>query len=304
MKPRVLLLLLLLGTVSSYKNVALRGRASQIDRYESLFGSAYNAIDGNHATRFRDGSCTHTKATTDPWWSVDLLKVHVVTSVSITNRRDCCSDRLDGLQIHVGNSSSKYRKVGEIPEAGAAERITLNFTDAAEGRFVTVVLPGRGKILTLCEVEVYGYPAPTGENLALGGKASQSSLYLFNYAFNAIDGNRDTKFERGSCSQTANEINPWWRLDLRKTHKVFSVKIVNQDSNPEELNGVEIRIGDSLENDGTSNPRCAVISDMEAGDVAEFQCGGMDGRYVSVSIPGREGSLVLCEVEVYGSPLD
>ncbi|RCU34551.1 hypothetical protein DVA81_19360, partial [Acinetobacter baumannii] len=35
-----------------------------------------------------------------------------------------------------------------------------------EGRYVTLVLPGSGKYLTLCEVEVYGYRAPTGENLS------------------------------------------------------------------------------------------------------------------------------------------
>lgn len=38
-------------------------------------------------------------------------------------------------------------------------------------------------------------------------------------------------------------------------HTVFSVKIVNSDSDPERLNRAEIRIGDSLDNNGNSNPR-------------------------------------------------
>lgn len=95
----------------------------------------------------------------------------------------------------------------------------------------------------------------SGENLALQGKAAQSSLYEFGIAYNAIDGNRGSKWEDGSCTHTKNDINPWWRLDLRKTHKVFSVNVTNMDAEPERLNGAEIRIGDSLENNGNDNPR-------------------------------------------------
>jgi len=49
--------------------------------------------------------------------------------------------------------------------------------------------------------------------------------------------------------------------------------------------------------------RCAVIHSIPPGGVKEFQCGGMDGRYVNVVIP-RQEYLTLCEVEVYGSRLD
>lgn len=94
-----------------------------------------------------------------------------------------------------------------------------------------------------------------GENLALGGKASQSSLYMFGTASNANDGNPSSKWAHGSCTHTMNDINPWWRLDLRKTHKVFSVKITNREEDSDRLNGAEIRIGDSLDNFGNDNPR-------------------------------------------------
>lgn len=94
-----------------------------------------------------------------------------------------------------------------------------------------------------------------GENLAVGGKASQSSLFAFGSAYNAIDGNTDSTWERGSCTHTSNDIGPWWRLDLGSTHKIFSVKVTNMNSTPERLNGAEIRIGDSLEDNGNANPR-------------------------------------------------
>ena len=54
-------------------------------------------------------------------------------------------------------------RVGVISNIPAGGSYTLNVTNHVEGRYVTVVLPGSGKILTLCEVEVYGYRAPTGE---------------------------------------------------------------------------------------------------------------------------------------------
>lgn len=103
-------------------------------------------------------------------------------------------------------------------------------------------------IFTVCALSA-------GENLAVYGKATQSSLYSFGFANNAIDGNHAGDWEQGSCSHTQNNINPWWRLDLGKTHKVFSVNITNRDENPERLDGAEIRIGDSLENNGNSNMR-------------------------------------------------
>ena len=96
----------------------------------------------------------------------------------------------------------------------------------------------------------------TGENLALQGKATQSSLYSFlGNAYHAIDGNRASSLSKASCSHTNADLSPWWRLDLQKTHKVFSVKITNIDDLPQRLNGAEIRIGDSLANNGNNNPR-------------------------------------------------
>ncbi|XP_042345197.1 uncharacterized protein LOC121945202 isoform X2 [Plectropomus leopardus] len=305
------LFLLLLSTCSAhtYENVALRGKATQSDRFADLFGIASNAIDGNRESNYGAGSCTHTEEQTNPWWRVDLLESYTVTSVIITNRGDCCAERLDGAEIHIGNSLQDNGAANPvasiISHIPAGRSLKMTFTRHMEGRYVTVVLPGLKRVLTLCEVEVYGYRAPTGENLALQGKASQSSLYSTGIAYLAIDGNRDSVWGHGSSSCTQADFSPWWRLDLGKTHKVFSVNITNTiDSVPQRLNGAEIRIGDSLENNGNNNPRCAVISSIPGGFTHTFQCNGMDGRYVNVVIPGRSEYLTLCEVEVYGSRLD
>uniref|UniRef100_A0A673MJ18 Uncharacterized LOC107719123 n=1 Tax=Sinocyclocheilus rhinocerous TaxID=307959 RepID=A0A673MJ18_9TELE len=138
-----------------------------------------------------------------------------------------------------------------------------------------------------------------GKNVALQGRATQISLHGNGFASNAIDGNKDGVYGHGSCTHTVNDLNPWWRLDLLKRHKVFSVVITNTvDSVPERLNGAEIRIGNSLDNNGNNNPRCAVISSIHPGFSTTFECDGMEGHYINVVIPGRQEYLTLCEVEV------
>ncbi|XP_023132500.2 fucolectin-3 [Amphiprion ocellaris] len=304
----LLLLLLTMSLASTYKNLALRGKATQSIRGNHDLSGASNAIDGNRDSTASHGSCTHTAEESNPWWRVDLLESYIITSITVTNRGDCCAERLNGLSIHVGNSLTNNGldnpKAGTIAAAGLGESVTVNFSDRVEGRYVILALSGEKRILTVCEVEVYGYHAPTDENLALQGKATQSTVFSSGIPYNAIDGNRESSWDMGSCTHTDSIMSPWWRLDLRKTHKVFSVKVANRDTFSERLNGAEIRIGDSLVDNGNNNPRCAVITSIPAGAVTEFKCNGMDGRYVNIVIPGREEFLTLCEVEVYGSRLD
>ncbi|XP_053183283.1 fucolectin-1-like [Scomber japonicus] len=313
-------LLVFMGTCSAnhYENVALRGTATQSQRLRGkndVFGAAYNAIDGNRDARFTSGSCTHTAQMTNPWWRVDMLNPYMVTTIIITNRGDCCANRINGAEVYVTKtlhsiSYSAYEShsipaVAVISHIPAGRPHIINLKNPVEGRFVTVSLPGYGRILSLCEVEVYGYPAPTGFNLAVLGKASQSSLYSYQCdAYHAIDGHHSTTWAEGSCSCTKSSHSPWWQLDLGKTHKVNTVKITNTKTYPTYLDGAEIRIGKSSAKTGTNNPRCTVISHIPAGFTQTFDCKGMDGRYVTIVAPGKTIYLTLCEVEVYGSVLD
>ncbi|XP_048093128.1 fucolectin-4-like, partial [Alosa alosa] len=142
-----------------------------------------------------------------------------------------------------------------------------------------------------------------GENVALKGKATLSDLYGHGIAYNAIDGNRDGIYDHGSCAHTKVHLSPWWRVDLLQKYKVFSVIITTEVRVPERLDGAEIRIGNSLVDNGVNNPRCDIISSIPAGFSVTYECNGMEGRYVTVVIPGRIEHLILCEVEVYGLPL-
>ncbi|XP_028281488.1 uncharacterized protein LOC114448621 isoform X2 [Parambassis ranga] len=283
------------STLSS-ANIARGGRVTQ----SSQFGDPEMAIDGSRASIWGEGSCTHTGHDQNPWWRLDLLDTYIISSVTITNRQDCCHERLNGAEIQIGNSLSdndnanpRCAVITSIP-AGATKTFRCN---EMEGRYVNIVIPGRKEFLTLCEVEVNG--VLSAKNIARDGRASQSSL--FGGAARAIDGNHDSDWQEGSCTHTGHQQNPWWRLDLLDTSKINTVTITNrQDCCHERLNGAEIRIGNSLIDNGNANPRCAVITTIPPGDTRTFECNGMEGRYVNIVIPGRKEYLTLCEVEVNG----
>ncbi|XP_043101309.1 fucolectin-like [Puntigrus tetrazona] len=136
----------------------------------------------------------------------------------------------------------------------------------------------------------------TDENAAFWRNTSQSSTWdsLWSSS-NAVDGSRTT------CSHTISQTEPWWRVDLLNEYQVKSVAITNRDNCcPEQINGAEIRIGNSLENNGNNNPICSVIAAIPAGQSYSFSCNGLEGRYVNLIIPGDMKILTLCEVEVFG----
>ncbi|KAG9332059.1 hypothetical protein JZ751_016192 [Albula glossodonta] len=161
-------------------------------------------------------------------------------------------------------------------------------------------------ILQILTISLLLPPGSNGlVNVAVRGTATQSAIYSANHAAglcdasNAIDGNRDANALHGSCTHSTNVPNPWWRVDLLKPYKIHSVTITNRgDCCPNRINGAEIHIGNSLENNGITNPLCSTIPSINPGPTKTFPCAQpMVGRYVTVYIP-RKDFLHLCEVEV------
>uniref|UniRef100_A0A3Q1GR85 Uncharacterized LOC110966165 n=1 Tax=Acanthochromis polyacanthus TaxID=80966 RepID=A0A3Q1GR85_9TELE len=288
-------------------NVALHQKASQSSENSQL-GVAGHAVDGKRDASFQRGSCTHTEEESDPWWRVDLENEYTITAVMVTNR-DEHENMLDGAEIWIGNSietnniKNRCAVISHIPKG----RTIYLYCSPAKGRYVTVLLRGSKKILSLCEVEVFvsNYERPL-PNVALQGEATQSSTLRGAAASKAIDGRRNSYYSDWFCSHTAEgETDPWWRLDLRQTFVIVSIKVTNRgDCCAERLDGAEIRVGNSLQNNGYDNPRCATISHIRAGKTSTYQCdgGSMEGRFVNVVIPGKSKTLTLCEVEVYTVP--
>nr|XP_014349314.1 PREDICTED: uncharacterized protein LOC106705150 [Latimeria chalumnae] len=260
-------------------------------------GIPERAIDGNRDSHYSSLSCLYTQKEWEPWFRVDLLQVHKVSAVTVTNRGDCCWDHLKGAEIHIGNSLKmnglKNPMCGKIyiTAPGYTESFCCN---GMEGRFVTINIPGRQEFLTLCEVEVFGVPIPCPEllsdpsltNMALTGTATQSSTYeKIGSPDRAIDGNSNSNYRKHPCTHTKRDRNPWWRVDLKDSRTVVTVVLTTRsDCCTSRIKGIQVRVGDSLENEGRSN----------------FHCNGATGRYVTVFLPNTRNFLSLCEVEVFG----
>ncbi|KAI8486963.1 hypothetical protein Bbelb_352230 [Branchiostoma belcheri] len=140
-------------------NVALGKPAYQTSTHD---GPADRAVDGNtNGKYYHAGSCTHTVdvggGETDPSWWVDLGQSYKVDRVVIFNRRDCCQERLNPFNIHIGDSA----QVSENPKCGGNHHIDVNQPSISvscqgmTGRYVGVRLPGPIRKLTLCEVQVF-----------------------------------------------------------------------------------------------------------------------------------------------------
>ncbi|KAM7366471.1 hypothetical protein PAMP_015909 [Pampus punctatissimus] len=146
---------------------------------------------------------------------------------------------------------------------------------------------------------------PITVDVAMAGVATQSSLFHLSYPPRfVIDGKPNLHNDSQSCTATRSEANPWWRLDMWGPYAVASVEVIRRsDCCIDQINGAEIRIGDSIENNGNNNPRCAVITINQVSPIMTFNCNQMKGRYVNIYLPGKGKKLQLCEVKVYATAL-
>jgi len=95
---------------------------------------------------------------------------------------------------------------------------------APAARIVRIEIPGPQKILSLAEVQVFS----AGTNVAITGKATQSSTDYAGPPEYAIDGNTDGTFEKKSVTHTAVSDNPWWEVDLGRDVPVERLTIWNR----------------------------------------------------------------------------
>uniref|UniRef100_A0A7N4P6A0 Fucolectin tachylectin-4 pentraxin-1 domain-containing protein n=1 Tax=Sarcophilus harrisii TaxID=9305 RepID=A0A7N4P6A0_SARHA len=300
--------------------------------------SPQKPMDGS----IQSGYCVQTLQENDPWWMIDLGSTQTLGFVSITNRKDCCPEQIKGTLILVGDTphhGGKWNaRCAIIPSLGLGIKQIFSCGEM-NGRYVTITKPGREKVLSFCDVKVFGKAQNSDKNglsstlsstsadnqqinnhfnsyynfdltqnnfapvLSEGKPAFQSSIFSFSGSpERAVDGSLFSDFEKGTCIQTDRKINPWWMVDLGSTEIVQSVALTpRNDCCTEELRGALILVGDSHDEGGMPNNRCAIIGSLAHGKTEFFRCGMMRGRYVSVVNPKREETfLSFCEVRVFG----
>merc|ERR1712072_389890 len=93
-------------------------------------GHAQRAIDGNKATWWGSGSCTHTATEANPWWEVDLGNTQNIRAVKVTNRNQF-GDRLNPFSIRIdGKLCASHNivadgKTKQIACVGIGQRIRV-----------------------------------------------------------------------------------------------------------------------------------------------------------------------------------
>lgn len=142
--------------VSVVSNVALNKPSNQSSTaYSGLPG---RAVDGNTNGDYNFGSVTHTNADENAWWQVDLQGSYNISSINVSNRTDCCSDRLTNYLVEIFNGNTvvwtSENHVYPNPTAVIA-------VPNVSGTTVKVSLIGTNS-LSLAEVQVFGISNGTG----------------------------------------------------------------------------------------------------------------------------------------------
>ncbi|XP_022090826.1 pentraxin fusion protein-like [Acanthaster planci] len=125
------------------------------------------AVDGSSsAIMYPDRHCSSTVTNSNhPWWKVDLGGEQCVTKVTILNRGDCCSERLQNAIVRAGT----YKTVAANQACGApitarqaqplGGTIEIKCDRPLRARYVSVDIPGTAT-LQLCEVSVEVLSSP------------------------------------------------------------------------------------------------------------------------------------------------
>jgi hypothetical protein len=117
---------------------------------------------------------------------------------------------------------------------------TLPPPAGTSARFVRLTLPGQARTLNLAEVQVFS----GGANVALAGKAAQSTTAYGGDAHRAIDGNVSGVWESQSISHTDEQSDPWWEVDLGAAKPIDKVVIFGRLNFDDRVVGVRVSLFD------------------------------------------------------------
>ena len=125
------------------------------------------------------------------------------------------------IELNPGGSLSENALITRVAASVLPPKKTVG------GRFIRIEIPGRDKILSLAEVQVFS----GRENIAATGEATQSSTARDGPAKLAIDGKTDGNYTEKSTTHTDKSENPWWELDLNAVQELSRIVIWNRTDN-------------------------------------------------------------------------
>jgi len=302
-------------------NLAPGGIASQSSTLPGYpTAGAASAIDGNTDSDFFHGSVTHTNLENNPWWQIDLGASATIDSIAISNRTDCCIERLRDFEVYISDTpfsptDTSGTLVGRpgtfsVLQNAIPDPFTVIAVGGARGRYVRIQL-NSANYLSLAEVQIFGTGGTPAADLALNKPATQSST-LPDYATTgpqgAVDGNTDGNFFHGSVTHTNAEANAWWQVDLGASAAINSVVIWNRTDAccTSRLSDYWVFVSNTpflaTDTAATLQTRAGTFASHQTAAPAPsttISVGGAPGRYVRVQLSGTN-NLSLAEVQVFG----
>ncbi|XP_067661016.1 uncharacterized protein [Haliotis asinina] len=296
----------------------------------AITASSNLAVDGNFNSDFFAGSCFSSDVPANdpnPFWFVDLGSRRYVSGLTLTNRGDCCADRLSGLTIEVfefnPTTSTETPEFCAMVIGGVAlgQTVSLSCSPTVTGRFVRIRKPAATDPLTICEVTVSGgsvnknFNKQPTINVARNRPVRATSQFSFAQTSLtaspglAVDGNFDSQFITGrSCYSSAiGDLTPTLYIDLGAYFFINSVTVTNRgDCCAERLRNINISALLKDPYKYLEFPRlCGTITGNVAGG-ANFTVNCFAptvGRYIKIQKTGQVDSndlLTMCEVQVTG----
>ncbi|CAL1529556.1 unnamed protein product [Lymnaea stagnalis] len=153
----------------------------------------------------------------------------------------------------------------------------------------------------LCSVYISG-----GRNIALKQNTTQAGTYIEpspkftsrTKSENAVDGNRNSNFDTGSCTHTDTKESANWTLTFALLHYAHTYVLYNREGrNADRLQKFQLVSYDTNSNplftyrDNGTQQQVYRVRDYEIGDNISS---------VTITANHRENILTLCEVEIYG----
>ena len=154
---------------------------------------------------------------------------------AIWNQSDDADRGNESPTLKVTSEAQKLQRAGYEKEIEALEKkrveeaaagVTIKLDEGPiQARFVRVEIPDRKAFLSLAEVQVFS----GGGNVAVKGKATQSSTGFNGPPALAIDGNTDGDYHVAkSTTHTQEDQGPWWEVDLGSASRIDKVVIWNR----------------------------------------------------------------------------
>lgn len=141
------------------RDLALHATVSSIDQLASFLAPYSDLVNGVVCGRVDQYSCPCTKASTQPYITIDLGSPRDITSVVITPSFSYKTSSFKNIDIHIGNTGSYATDtlVAHRNSDSVAAYTPQTFSVDARGQYVSIHKTySSGGSLCLCHVQVFG----------------------------------------------------------------------------------------------------------------------------------------------------